>query len=163
MAKKKKIQQKKTIDNLNGRLEKVFAQFDEVQKDWGEERLDTIKFHYSMLFGWWLLDEDGKDDATKINNLCSAEGVDFLDFVSATRKGLVDILAGKREFDFDDVSEYVGDKEMRKWYYKVDGIAIQKHNKVLAEYSLDLIDYMFASIMEENGVLVGFEKVKQED
>ena len=52
---------------------------------------------------------------------------------------------------------------MRKWYYKVDGIAIQKHNKVLAEYSLDLIDYMFASIVESNGKLLGFEKVKQGD
>lgn len=155
MGKKKKIQQNKTIENLNGRLEKVFAQFDEVQKHWGEERLNTIKFHYSLLLGWWLHD----DEATKINNLCSAEEVDFLDFVSATRKGLVDILAGKREFDFDNVSEYVGDKEMRKWYYKVDGIAIQKHNKVLAEYSLDLIDYMFASIMEENGVFLGFHQL----
>lgn len=138
MAKKKKIQQNKTIDNLNGRLEKVFAQFDDAQKDWGKERLDTIKFHYSMLLGWWLHD----DEATKINNLCSAEGVDFLDFVSATRKGLVDILAGKREFDFDDVKPF---KDAPKWYDLIDGVAVQKHNKVLREYSLDLIDYMYAS------------------
>lgn len=153
---KKKIQQNKTIDNLNGRLKKVFAQFDEVQKDWGEERLEQIKFHYSMLLGWWLLDENDEYDATKINNLCSAEGVDFLDFVSATRKGLVDILAGKREFDFDNIKPF---KDAPKWYDLIDGVAVQKHNKVLREYSLDLIDYMYASFEDCGGGAFTFRQL----
>lgn len=149
---KKKIQQKKAIEIINGRLEKVFAQFDEVQKDWGEERLEQIKFHYSLLLGWWLHD----DEATKINNLCSAEEVDFLDFVSATRKGLVDILAGKREFDFDNIKPF---KDAPKWYDLIDGVAVQKHNKVLREYSLDLIDYMYASFEDCGGGAFTFRQL----
>lgn len=155
-----RIMTKKNITNLNSRLDKEFNRIAS-SYNLSEEDANGIKFQYDMLFGWWLLDgvDDGDFDDSKIQNLCNAEGVDFFDFLSATFIALTNILKGKREFDFDDVSEYVGDKEMRKWYYKVDGIAIQKHNKVLAEYSLDLIDYMFASIMELNGVL-GFEKVK---
>jgi len=155
---------KKNITNLNSRLAKEFNKIVS-SYNLSEENSNLIKSQYNMLFGWWLLDgvDDGDFDDSKIQNLCNAEGVDFFDFLAATFIALTNINQGKREFDFEDVSEYVGDKEMRKWYYKVDGIAIQKHNKVLAEYSLDLIDYMFASIVDKNGVLLGFEKVKQED
>lgn len=155
---------KKNITNLNNRLGKEFNRIAS-SYNLSEENANVIKSQYYMLFGWWLRDgvDDGDFDDSKIQNLCNAEGVDFFDFISATFIALTNINQGKREFNFDDVSEYVGDKEMRKWYYKVDGIAIQKHDKVLAEYSLDLIDYMFASIMEKNGELLGFEKVKQED
>lgn len=154
----------KNITNLNSRLAKEFNRIIS-SYNLSEENSNLIKSQYNMLFGWWLRDgvDNGDFDDSKIQNLCNAEGVDFYDFLSATFIALANINQGKREFDFEDVSEYVGDKEMRKWYYKVDGIAIQKHNKVLAEYSLDLIDYMFASIIDKNGVLVGFEKYKQED
>lgn len=154
----------KNITNLNNRLGKEFNRIIS-SYNLSEENENLIKSQYNMLFGWWLRDgvDNGDFDDSKIQNLCNAEGVDFFDFLSATFIALTNINQGKREFDFEDVSEYVGDKEMRKWYYKVDGIAIQKHNKVLAEYSLDLIDYMFASIIDKNGVLVGFEKYKQED
>ena len=155
---------KKNITNLNNRFGKEFNRIIS-SYNLSEENENLIKSQYNMLFGWWLRDgvDNGDFDDSKIQNLCNAEGVDFFDFLSATFIALTNINQGKREFDFEDVSEYVGDKEMRKWYYKVDGIAIQKHNKVLAEYSLDLIDYMFASIIDKNGVLVGFEKYKQED
>lgn len=155
---------KKNITNLNSRLAKEFNGIIS-SYNLSEENANLIKSQYNMLFGWWLRDgvDNGDFDDSKIQNLCNAEGVDFYDFISATFIALANINQGKREFNFDDVSEYVGDKEMRKWYYKVDGIGIQKHNKVLAEYSLDLIDYMFASIIDSNGVLVGFEKYKQED
>ena len=154
----------KNITNLNNRFGKEFNRIIS-SYNLSEENENLIKSQYNMLFGWWLRDgvDNGDFDDSKIQNLCNAEGVDFFDFLSATFIALTNINQGKREFDFEDVSEYVGDKEMRKWYYKVDGIAIQKHNKVLAEYSLDLIDYMFASIIDKNGVLVGFEKYKQED
>lgn len=153
------MMEKRRLTNLNNRLDKEFNRIAS-SYNLSEEEANCIKSQYDMLFGWWLV--DGEDDDffnhPKIQNLCNAEGVDFFDFLSATFIALTNILKGKREFDFHDVSEYVGDKEMRKRYYKVDGIAIQKHNKVLAAYSLDLIDYMFACIKEVNGVL-GFEKV----
>ena len=54
---------------------------------------------------------------------------------------------------------------MKRWYYNVDGVAIQKHNKTLAEYTLDLIDYMYVCIKlsdTDNGV-VAFEKYIEKD
>lgn len=104
-----------------------------------------------------------KREAVKRYQERHPEKVDFFDFVSATVSELSKIVNnGKKEFDFENKSEY-NDKEMKRWYYNVDGVAIQKHNKTLAEYTLDLIDYMYVCIkLSDNGV-VAFEKYIEEN
>lgn len=151
----------KTIENLNNRLNGVIKKIGEGH-NLTEIETNDIKFQYDMLFGWWMLKANEYDNK-KIQNLCSAEKVDFFDFVSATVSELFKIVnKGKKEFDFENKSEY-NDKEMKRWYYNVDGVAIQKHNKTLAEYTLDLIDYMYVCIkMSDNGV-VAFEKYIEEN
>lgn len=145
----------KKIDCLNRRLEKSVNEILSTYR-LGEEELNGLKFNYDMLFGWWMLDNNGEYDDEKIQQMCNAEYVDFFDLISVTMTELSKILKGKREFDFDNISQYK-DKEMRKYYYDVDGAAIQKHNKMLSEYSLDLIDYMYACITKYDGYAV-FEK-----
>lgn len=140
------------MEKLNNRLEKAINEALSLT-DATEESKNGLKMQYEMLFGWWLLDGGNEYDKEKIDNLLNAEYVDFFDFVSPTVIAICQINKGKREFDFDNVKNY-NDKEMRKWYYNVDGVAIQKHNKVLGEYSLDLIDYMYACVDEVNGVLM---------
>ena len=137
----------KTIENLNNRLNGVIKKIGEGH-NLTENATNDMKFQYGMLFGWWMLNKANEYDNKKIQNLCSAEKVD--------------VNKGKNEFDFENKSEFT-DKEMKRWYYNVDGVAIQKHNKTLAEYTLDLIDYMYVCIkMSDNGV-VAFEKYIEED
>lgn len=154
----------KTIENLNNRLNGVIKKIGEGH-NLTENETNDMKFQYYMLFGWWMLNKTNEYDNKKIQNLCSAEKVDFFDFVSATVSELSKIVNnGKKEFDFENKSEFT-DKEMKRWYYNVDGVAIQKHNKTLAEYTLDLIDYMYVCIKlsdTDNGV-VAFEKYIEKD
>lgn len=145
----------KKMENLNNRLKGVMNNVCEsyvAMHTITEEDADAFKMPFDMLFAWWMMDASNGYDNKKIQNLCNAEKVDFFDFVASTFFELSKIYKGKREFDFDNISEY-GDKAHKKWYYKVDGVAIQKHNKVLAEYTLDFIDYMYMCVKDVDGAI----------
>lgn len=147
-----------SIENLNNRVNNAWNNM---------PYADNAQYYntYKMLFFWWL----EEDEDNKLKNLKEARGVDFLDFISATSIVINMIHLGKREFDFDNVS--IGnlntitceDNKGRvvkasKMYNYVDGVMVQKSNAILREYTLDLIDYIFACLNENNGVYCSFSK-----
>ena len=145
-----------SIENLNNRVNKAFDQFCYA----GDANLFNS---YKMMFMWWMEEETNE----KLENLKKACWVDFVDFISSTSIAINEIMKGKTEFDFDNVhsgdysvNPHFGcDKEtLKKYYIDVDGIKIQKHNKVLKEYSLDLIDYIFACLGYNDFGIVTFHK-----
>lgn len=147
-----------SMENLNNRFNNAWNQM---------PYADQSKYYntYKMLLFWWL----EEDTENKLKNLKEARGVDFLDFISATSIVINMIQMGKTEFDFDNVS--VGNLntmtcennkgkivKASTMYNYVDGVMVQKSNTILREYTLDLIDYIFACLNISNGIFTSFSK-----
>jgi len=110
---------------------------------------------FAMLFWWWI--ENGPDtEENMLNKLTRGNDIDFLDFISASSVVINFINRGKTEFDFDNI------KHLSKEYDLIDGILIQTHSKLFREYSLDLIDYIFACLNFTNGFATGFSKYEEQ-
>lgn len=147
-----------TMENFNNRFNKAFSEL---------PYCNNAPYYntYKLLLGWWMEEDNDK----KLNIFKNAKSIDFLDFISATSIVINKIQNGKTEFDFDNIQKMPGytyddnGKQVpaSKLYNLIDGVVISKSNHIIYEYTLDLIDYIYACLNVDffkNTGLISFSK-----